>query len=127
MRVPQTLGGLLIACLAIVVPPARAQAPVPPPPAWSPNLDCAARVYAVDTLICEDPGLLEGARQVEAAYRRATALSPDSLDALQVDQLEWSKQRNMCVFERGARGCVKRLQARRAKALAASPKATTGR
>lgn len=120
MRIAQTLGGLLIASLAIAGPPALAQAPVPPPPAWSPDLDCAARVYAVDTLICEDPGLLKGARRVEDAYRRAVALRPQTQAALQAEQLAWSKQRNLCVFERGARACVKRLQASRTKALNAS-------
>lgn len=123
MRLPRTLGSLLIASLAIAALPAMAQAPVPPPPAWSPELDCTARVYAVDTLICEDPDLLKGARQVEAAYRRAATSRPE----IQADQLEWSKQRNRCVFERGARGCVKRLQARRTKALEAAIKASPGR
>ncbi|KSB91784.1 hypothetical protein AS593_07110 [Caulobacter vibrioides] len=97
--------------------PALAQAPVPPPPNWSPNLDCNARIYAVDTLICEDVALLESARKVEAAYVRAAAVRPDG--SLQADQVAWSKQRNMCVFERKASGCVKRLQDRRTKTLEA--------
>lgn len=117
----------MTACLAIAASPVMAQAPVPPPPAWTPDLDCAARVYAVDTLICEDPVLLKGARQVEEAYRRASVSPPDIQGTLQADQLEWSKQRNMCVFERGADRCVKRLQARRVKALEAMIKAGLGR
>jgi uncharacterized protein len=116
MRALTSLGGLL-ACLMMAAP-AGAQAPVPPPPSWSPSLDCNTRIYAVDSLICEDAALLTEARKVEAAYRQAIAQHPAALEALQADQLAWSKQRNRCVFERKASRCVRRLQASRIRALA---------
>lgn len=112
----RVVGLLLIFGVIIVATPTESQTPIAPPPAWSPFLDCGARIYAIDGLICEDADLLNGARQVEATYRQA-AVSPDLRDALQTDQLEWSKRRNLCAFDRKARRCVKRLQTSRTAAL----------
>lgn len=97
---------------------AAGPAAVPPPQPWSPVLDCARRVYAMDTLICETPALLAVAREVEAAYARARLRLPaEQAGRLEADQLAWSKRRNMCAFERRASACVGRLQVKRTKSL----------
>ena len=103
---------------ALAAAMAVGQSPVPPPPSWSPVLDCGRRVYAIEGLICEDPALLAGARRMEAAYARALADLPfDQAEQLADAQLAWSKQRNQCAFKRKAAACVDRLQAKRTRAM----------
>lgn len=95
---------------------AYGQAPIAPPLSWSPVLDCQARVFAIDTLICEDPLLLASTRRMEAAY--AAALSNGaSREKLADDQQAWSKTRNRCAFDRKAARCVARLQNKRKRVL----------
>ena len=122
MRGLMILKAMLMSGWALAATPiqAQAQAPIPPPPNWSPNLDCGARIYAVDSVICEDAVLLQGARRVEEAYRRAVARQALPQDTLLADQQAWSKRRNMCVFQAKARVCVERLQGRRLNALETS-------
>lgn len=97
--------------LLMIAAPIAAQAPVPPPPSWSPILTCDQTVHAVDRLICDTPALLAGARRVEMAYREALSRGATADSAnLAADQEAWSKQRNLCVFKRKAAACVRKLQ-----------------
>lgn len=90
------------------------QAPAPPPPAWTPVLDCQRQVYAMDGLICEDAKLLAQTRDVEASFtaalNRARAADRAGLVA---DQEAWSKRRNLCAFQTRAATCIQRLQKQR--------------
>lgn len=95
---------------------AYGQAPIAPPPSWSLVLDCQARVFAIDTLICEDPGLLASTRRMEGAYAAALGAGA-SPEKLADDQQAWSKTRNLCAFDRKAARCIARLQNKRTKAL----------
>ena len=104
------IGALVLAALG--------QSSIPPPPAWSPVLDCQHRVYAVDSLICDDAALLASSREIEQAYERnARSAEPERMVELRASQERWSKQRNMCVFEETANRCVKRLQDKRLRYL----------
>lgn len=90
------------------------QAPISPPPAWSPVLDCQRQVYAMDGLICENAKLLAQTRDIETAFSAALDRSPDAERAeLTADQESWSKRRNMCAFQTRAAVCIKRLQNQR--------------
>lgn len=95
------------------------QAPVPPPPNWSPVLDCQRQVYAMDGLICENAQLLAQTREVEAAFTAALDRAPAADRAGHAaDQEAWSKRRNLCAFQTRAATCVKRLQKQRLAYLA---------
>jgi uncharacterized protein len=102
--------------VGLVAGSAYGQTPIAPPPSWSPVLDCQARVFAIDTLICDNSSLLASARRMEAAYAaaRGNGASPDKLAD---DQQAWSKTRNLCAFDQKAARCVARLQNKRTKAL----------
>ncbi len=108
----------MLTMFALAAAMASAQASVPPPPPWSPVLECDRRVYAIDGLVCEDASLLAGSRIMEAAYARALATLPAEQGArLAETQQAWSKQRNMCAFKRKAKACVARLQVQRTRAI----------
>lgn len=109
---------MMLTIFALVAATVVGQAPVPPPPSWSPVLDCGQRIYAIEGLICEDPALLAGARRMETAYALALVDLPSAQAAqLAEAQLEWSKQRNQCAFKRKAAACVDRLQDKRTRAI----------
>lgn len=104
-------------CLLAMVSAARGQNPTPPPPRWSPVLDCQARVFAIDTLICDDASLMSATRRLEKAFDGAMAKAGADAPRLEQEQELWSKKRNHCAFDKKAKRCVSRLQERRTQEL----------
>lgn len=85
---------------------------VPPPPnAGAATTDCAAPVYAIDRLICDDPELSHLNAALAARIARPSAADT----ALKPGHAEWYRSSRMCAAQPDAKACIlkaylKRLQ-----------------
>lgn len=98
-HMPLWLGGALAALVAA----GSAAALIPPPPPQA-GVDCSAKVYAVDTIVCENPDLLA----MDQAVQRETidaALAPAE-SALFEAHDSWFRRRGLCAMVETARECV---------------------
>ena len=92
---------LLGALLATAAAPAAAL--IPPPPSQT-GVDCDAKVYAVDTIVCEDPDLLA----MDQAVQRAIAdlgLEPAESATYEAHEA-WFRRRGLCAMVETARECL---------------------
>lgn len=96
-RRPLWLAGALL----IGSGPAAALIPPPPPRA---GVDCNARVYAIDTVVCENPDLLAMDRAVQRETIDAGAEPAES--ALFEAHDTWFRRRGLCAMVETARECV---------------------
>lgn len=92
---------LLSGLLAIAAPPAAAL--IPPPPNQT-GVDCNAKIYAVDTIVCENPDLLA----MDQALQRAIAdFGPEPAESSAYEAHEtWFRRRGLCAMIETARDCV---------------------
>lgn len=112
---------LLGALLAIAAPPAAAL--IPPPPHRA-GVDCNAKVYAIDTVVCEDPALLA----MDQAVQRAIAdLGPEPAESATYEAHEtWFRRRGLCAMVETARECVAAAYSERLAVLTALRDASAG-
>jgi uncharacterized protein len=115
---PVFLGGLL----AIAAPPVAAL--IPPPPAQA-GVDCNAKVYAVDTIVCEDRDLLA----MDQAVQRALAdVGPEPAESAAYEAHEtWFRRRGLCAMVQTARECVVAAYSERLAVLTAMRDAPEGK
>lgn len=97
--------------LALLSTPAGA---VPPPPNWgAAATDCAAPVYAIDTLICQDPELSHLNAALAARIAR-----PSAADAnLKPGHDEWYRASRMCAKQADAKACILKAYLKRLERL----------
>lgn len=93
----------LAGALTSLVMAGSAAAFIPPPPPQS-GVDCNAKVYAIDTVVCDDPDLLAMDRAVRRATIDAGAEPPDS--AVFEAHETWFRRRGLCAMVETARDCV---------------------
>ena len=93
----------LAGALASLVIVGSAAAFIPPPPSQS-SVDCNAKVYAIDTVVCDDPDLLAMDRAVQRATIDAGAEPPES--AFFEAHETWFRRRGLCAMVEAARDCV---------------------
>jgi uncharacterized protein len=106
------LASLVIACSAAAF--------IPPPPPQN-GVDCNAKVYAIDTVVCDDPDLLAMDRAVRSTSD-AGAEPPESrfFEAHET----WFRRRGLCAMVEKARDCVAAAYSERLaiqKALGTNP------
>lgn len=111
---------LLGALLAIAPLPAAAL--IPPPPTQT-GVDCNAKVYAVDTIVCENPDLLA----MDQAVQRAIAdIGPEPAESAAYEAHEtWFRRRGLCAMVETARECLAAAYSERLAVLAALRTPTT--
>ncbi|MBY8824996.1 hypothetical protein [Sphingomonas colocasiae] len=107
--------------LAMAFASASPATAVPPPPPGPPIVDCARPIYAVDTLICEDPQLRAANDRVRALLDANPAGAADR--AAPADWIEsqpdWFRRRALCAFRKEGRVCVADAYAERIAVLTA--------
>lgn len=81
--------------------PAAALIPPPPPQA---GVDCNAKIYAIDTVVCENPDLLAMDRAVQREALDAGAEPAESVLFEAHDT--WFRRRGLCAMVETARECV---------------------
>ncbi|MBJ7437539.1 MAG: hypothetical protein JHD35_00740 [Sphingopyxis sp.] len=115
---PLWLGGLL----AIAAPPAAAL--IPPPPNQT-SVDCNAKIYAVDTIVCENPDLLG----MDQAVQRAVAdVGPEPAESATYEAHEtWFRRRGLCAMIETARECLAAAYSERLAVLTAMRAAPEGK
>lgn len=93
----------LAGALTSLVMCGSAAAFIPPPPPQS-GVDCNAKVYAIDTVVCDDPDLLAMDRAVQRSTSDASAEPPEStfFEAHET----WFRRRGLCAMVETARDCV---------------------
>lgn len=102
---------MVIAAFATLALAGPAAAIPPPPNGGAAATDCAAPVYAIDRLICEDPELSHLNAALAARLAR-----PAAADAgLKPGHAEWYRSSRMCAAQPDAKACIlkaylKRLQ-----------------
>lgn len=89
-------------------------AAVPPPPNWgAAATNCAAPVYAIDRLVCEDPQL----RLLDQAIGVRVSFPAPSDAALRPSHDEWYRQSRLCASQADAKGCILNAYLARLKLL----------
>lgn len=77
-----------------------------------PSFDCAAARYAIEQLVCRDPGLAELdvklAGVFESALKKVQAMpnTAPEIRHMKAYQLRWSRERNECSKSNDARECT---------------------
>ena len=76
-----------------------AQAPPPvPPPVEQRTADCAARVYASDVLVCDDPDLWQADRRLAGLLLTAAQAGVEEHGPLLEPATAWFRRRSLCAF-----------------------------
>ncbi|WP_380875223.1 hypothetical protein ACFB49_03810 [Sphingomonas sp. DBB INV C78] len=107
---PSLLG--LVAAIGV----AGAAHAIPPPPERS-TTDCAAPVYATDTLVCSNPALLALDRAVQDRIARLDPKLLTSRPPYIEDQSAWFRRRSTCAFRPAQADCVAAAYAERIAVL----------
>lgn len=89
--------------LALLIGSVPAAALVPPPPPQA-GVDCNAKVYAIDTVVCEDPDLL--AMDIAVQREAVDAATEPAESTLFEAHDTWFRRRGLCAMVETARECA---------------------
>lgn len=107
------------ALLAWSVVAPQQQPPTVPPPPDQRTVNCAARSYAIDDLVCDDAALRARDQRLAALYSTAASAGVAESGPLLEAPLDWFRRRSLCAFSSQRQACVSAAYAERTSIVAA--------